>query len=138
MSRLIRALTRNRAWTDAESPDRRLRGRAYAVPFAEVWKAAIETARARPRWTVTETDARRGEIVAEARTALWCFVDDVAIRVWLDETGATRVDLTSASRVGKADLGTNARRIARFLHALDRRLLRRGGRPDTAKASSSR
>lgn len=138
MSRLIRALTRNRAWTDAESPDRRLRGRAYAVPFAEVWKAAIETARARPRWTVTETDARRGEIVAEARTALWCFVDDVAIRVWLDETGATRVDLTSASRVGKADLGTNARRIARFLHALDRRVLPRAGRGETAKASSSR
>jgi hypothetical protein len=138
MRRLIRALTRNRAWTDAESPDRRLRGRAYSVPFAEVWKAAIETARARPRWTVTETDARRGEIVAEARTALWRFVDDVVVRVWLDETGATRVDLTSASRVGSADLGTNARRIARFLHALDRRLLPRGGRSETAKASTSR
>src|SRR3954470_7995459 len=112
MSRLIRALTRNRAWTDAESPDRRLRGRTYAVPFAEVWKAALETARARPRWTVTEADARRGEIAAEARPPLWRFGDDVSIRVWLDDAGATRVDVTSASRVGKADLGTNARRIA--------------------------
>jgi hypothetical protein len=127
MGRLIRALTRNRAWTDAGSPDRRLRGRSYAVPFSEVWRAALETARARPRWTITGTDARRGEIVAEARTALWRFVDDVGVRVWLDESGATRVDLTSASRVGGADLGTNARRIARFLHALDRRLLPRGG-----------
>jgi hypothetical protein len=138
MRRLLRALTRNRAWTDPGSPDGRLRGRSYAVPFTEVWKAALETARARPRWTVTEADARRGEILAEARTALWRFVDDVAIRVWLDDAGATRVDLTSASRVGKADLGTNARRIARFLHALDRRLHPHRGRGETAKASSSR
>jgi hypothetical protein len=138
MGRLIRALTRNRAWTDPESPDRRLRGRAYAVPFTEVWRAALETARAQRGWTLTETDARGGEIVAEARTALWKFVDDVSIRVWLDDAGATRVDLTSASRVGRADLGTNARRIARFLHVLDRRVLPRAGRGETAKASSSR
>ena len=138
MRRLIRALTRNRAWTDPGSPDRRLRGRANAVPFAEVWRAALETARAHPRWTVTTTDTRSGVIEAEARTALWRFVDDVQVRVWLDDDGSTRVDLTSQSRVGGADLGTNARRIARFLHALDRRLLPRGGRRETAKASSRR
>ena len=138
MRRLIHALTRNRAWTDPETPDRRLRGRAYAVPVAEVWRAALETARAHPRWTVTTTDTRNGVIEAEARTALWRFVDDVQVRVWLDDDGSTRVDLTSQSRVGSADLGTNARRIARFLHALDRRLLPRGGRRETAKASSRR
>ena len=59
---------------------------------------------------------------AEARTALWKFVDDVWIRISLDELGLTRVDVSSQSRVGKADLGVNARRIARFLHALDRRM----------------
>jgi Protein of unknown function (DUF1499) len=122
MRRLIRALTRNRAWTDPESPDPRLRGRDYAVPFTTVWNAALETARARKRWTVTQADARRGEIQAEARTALWRFVDDVWIRISLDELGQTRVDVSSESRVGRGDLGANARRIARFLHALDRRL----------------
>ena len=122
MRRLIRALTRNRAWTDPESPDPRLRGRDYAVPFTTVWEAALETARTRRRWTVTQADARRGEIQAEARTALWRFVDDIWIRISLDELGLTRVDVSSQSRVGSADLGVNARRIARFLHALDRRL----------------
>jgi uncharacterized protein (DUF1499 family) len=122
MGRLIRALTRNRAWTDPEAPDRRLRGREYAVPFATVWQAALDTARGWPRWTVVQAEARRGEIQAEARTALWRFVDDVWIRVSLDELGQTRVDVISQSRVGRADLGVNARRIARFLHALDRRL----------------
>jgi hypothetical protein len=120
---LIRALTRNRAWTDPESPDPRLRGREYPVPFTTVWNAVQETVRAQRRWTVTQADARRGEIEAEARTALWRFVDDVWIRVSLDDLGLTRVDVSSASRVGRGDLGVNARRIARFLHALDRRLL---------------
>lgn len=127
MKRLIRALTRARAFTDPESDDSRLRGREYAIPFARVWEAAHETALHRPRWTVTRADARRGEIDAEARTAVWRFVDDVWIRVSLDDDGLTRVDVASASRVGAADLGVNARRIARFLHALDRRLRRRAG-----------
>lgn len=117
------ALTRNRAQTRPDHPDPRLRGRAYAVPFATVWKAALETAGSRRRWTVTETDPRAGEIAAEARTALWRFTDDVRIRVSLDPDGNTRVDVESASRKGSADLGTNARRVARFLHALDGHVL---------------
>jgi hypothetical protein len=119
---LIRALTRNRAWTDPESHDPRLRGREYAVPFARVWEAALATARARRRWTITRADPRSGEIDAEARTSVWKFVDDVWVRLSLTDEGMTRVDLTSSSRVGGMDLGVNARRIARFLHSLDRRL----------------
>jgi len=47
---------------------------------------------------------------------------DVRIRITLDRNGQTRVDLRSASRKGKGDFGVNARRIGRFLRALDRRL----------------
>jgi uncharacterized protein (DUF1499 family) len=127
MGRITRALTRNRAHTDPDSPDPRLRGREYAVPFAQVWDAALHLAGSLRGWTVVEADSRSGEISAEARTLLWRFVDDVWVRVSLDEVGLTRVDLTSASRVGKADLGANARRIAHFLHALDRQLRRAQG-----------
>ncbi|HSU17148.1 DUF1499 domain-containing protein [Longimicrobium sp.] len=135
---LIRALSSNRAWTDPESPDRRLRGREYAVPFSAVWEAAVETARKRSRWTVTEANPRRGEIVAEARTALWRFTDDIIIRLSLDGDGMTRVDVVSQSRVGSADFGVNARRIARFLHALDRHLRRPAGRGESRKTSSGK
>lgn len=119
---LLTALTRSRAFTDPEAEDPRLRGRAYPIPFARVWEAVLRVARARPRWTVLETHPATGELHAEARTLLWRFTDDVWIRVSLDAAGQTRVDVTSASRVGKADFGVNARRIARFLHALDRHL----------------
>lgn len=118
-----RGLTHNRAFTDDESGDRRLRPRTYAVPFATVWDGALAIARGTRGWTVTASDPVGGEIVAEAATRLWKFVDDVWIRVSLDDDGQTRVDVTSASRTGRADLGANARRIARFLHALDRRVL---------------
>lgn len=121
------ALTKNVAETAADHADPRLRGRAYAIPFARVWEAVMETARATPRWTVSDADARTGTLTAQAHTLLWRFTDDVVVRVTLDGSGMTRVDLRSSSRVGRADLGTNARRVARFLHRLDRRL-RPGGR----------
>jgi uncharacterized protein (DUF1499 family) len=128
--RLWKALTRNRARTHPEEHDPRLRGRTYARPYAEVWQAVQAEAEAMPRWVVTAVDGRGGVLSAEARTRMWRFVDDVEVRVTLDPHGWTRVDLRSASRVGGADLGTNARRIARFLHRLDGRLHRSGGGPD--------
>ncbi|HEU0055104.1 MAG TPA: DUF1499 domain-containing protein [Longimicrobium sp.] len=123
---------RNHASTSPDAASPKLRGRAYGIPFARVWEAVLATAEARPRWTVTGTDPRRGEVTAEARTILWRFVDDVTIRVSLDDHGLTRVDLASASRLRGYDWGVNARRIARFLHALDRRLRRDGAAREPA------
>lgn len=118
---VLRGLTGNRAETAADAADRRLRGRTYAVPFEQVWTAALGLARRRRGWTVLHCDDIEGLIQAEARTPLR-FTHDVRIRVGLDGNGQTRVDLVSASRVGRADLGKNARRIARFLKKLDREL----------------
>jgi uncharacterized protein (DUF1499 family) len=119
---LFRALTQNRAFTDPEADDPRLRGRSYGVPFAQVWNAALQIAQQTRGWTVVSSDPRAGEIVAEATTRLWKFTDDVWVRMSLDEDGQTRVDMASSSRKGSGDLGTNARRIARFLRSLDARL----------------
>lgn len=123
LRRIWRGLTTNRAQTHPEAEDPRLRGRTYAIPFDEVWNGALALAGGGlPRWRIVHADDRKGVIVAEARTLLFRFVDDVRIRVTLDRNGQTRVDLRSASRKGKGDLGVNARRIGRFLRALDRRL----------------
>jgi uncharacterized protein (DUF1499 family) len=92
-----------------------------------VWRAVLHEIGRRDRWTLVEADPAAGEILAEARTPVWKFVDDVWIRVSLDENGMTRVDLASTSRVGRNDFGTNARRIVRFLQRLD--LLLRNRQP---------
>ena len=73
-------------------------------------------------WTVTVEDDHRGVLEAESATLVWRFVDDVRVSIGLDEDGLTRVDVTSASRVGRGDLGRNPRTIAGFLRRLDRAL----------------
>jgi uncharacterized protein (DUF1499 family) len=55
---------------------------------------------------------------AVAKTFLLGFLSDVAIRL-TDEGESTYVDMRSASRYGNEDYGDNARRISRFLDALD-------------------
>jgi uncharacterized protein (DUF1499 family) len=112
----------NWAETRPDHEDPRLRGRTLGVPFDRVWTEALSLAKSLPRWTVTHEDDIAGVIRAESRTLIFRFVDDVEIRVGLDSDGHTRFDMRSASRVGKWDLGTNARRIDAFQTALDQRL----------------
>ncbi|WP_244467915.1 DUF1499 domain-containing protein [Nitratireductor soli] len=54
------------------------------------------------------------------------FPADIAIRVEDDEA-ATFVDMRSASRYARHDLGDNARRIGRFLDDLDQRIAEQAG-----------
>jgi uncharacterized protein (DUF1499 family) len=102
-----------------------MRTRCYAVAFREVWEEVEWLVGRLPRWTLRGSDARAGELHAEARTLVCRFTDDVTIRVHLDGGGLTCVDLTSASRIGWYDFGTNGRRIRRFLRRLDRQMARR-------------
>ena len=113
----------NTAATRPDHHDRRLRGRTYPVPFERVWQAAVGLASGGLRgWRLLEADDQRGVIRAEATTLVLRFVDDVRVQVSLDPDAQTRVDARSASRKGRGDLGTNARRLHRFFRALDRRL----------------
>lgn len=122
LERLRRALTENRAATRPDHPDLRLRGRTYPIPYDRVWREALRLAATRRTWTVERADDREGVIEAVARTPVFRFSDDVEIRIGLDENAQTRVDMRSESRKGKADLGTNARRVRRFFRHLDERL----------------
>lgn len=102
-----------------EYPD--LQPLTVALPPPLVFTAALGVARALPRWTVVRSDPAAGLIEAEARTRLWRFVDDVTIRV-IPGQGGTTISVRSASRVGKGDLGQNARNIRTFFGALRRAL----------------
>jgi uncharacterized protein (DUF1499 family) len=116
---LLTALTRNIAETSADAEDPRLRTRLYALSRETVWITAQQLAGTQPGWTVMKTDPAEGELTIEARTRLLKFVDDVKIRVRPASGQRISVDMRSSSRVGKADFGTNARRIGTFLAALD-------------------
>jgi hypothetical protein len=68
-------------------------------------------------WMIVASDPAAGRIEATDTTRWFGFTDDVVIRLTAWGTG-TRVDVRSVSRRGPSDAGTNARRIRRFLAAL--------------------
>ncbi|MBP6053313.1 MAG: DUF1499 domain-containing protein, partial [Pseudomonadales bacterium] len=81
---------------------------APAAAFAK----ALATARSLG-WEIHATDAQRGLLEASETTFWFGFIDDIAIRVRPYNDGS-RIDLRSVSRVGRGDLGANAKRIRRF------------------------
>lgn len=85
-------------------------------PPPEAMQKAIDAARAMG-WEVVATDTAAGRIEATATTAWFGFKDDVVIRVRPNGPGS-RVDVRSASRVGRSDLGANAERIRKYLSRL--------------------
>jgi len=68
-------------------------------------------------WTIVTSDAAAGRLEATDTTRWFGFTDDIVVRLTPWGTG-TRVDVRSVSRHGTTDTGTNARRIRRFLTAL--------------------
>jgi uncharacterized protein (DUF1499 family) len=61
---------------------------------------------------------RDGIIEAVARTPILGFRDDVVVRVRPTVDGA-RIDVRSASRYGRHDLGTNAKRVRSLIDDID-------------------
>jgi len=68
-------------------------------------------------WRVVETDGIEGRLEATATTMWFGFQDDIVVRVQPAAQGS-RVDVRSVSRVGRSDVGTNAKRIREFLARL--------------------
>jgi uncharacterized protein (DUF1499 family) len=68
-------------------------------------------------WEIVTADKVSGRIEAIATTRWFGFKDDVVVRLTPWGSG-TRVDVRSVSRVGRSDVGTNARRIRLYLELL--------------------
>lgn len=92
----------------------------FDAPPVRVFKAALATAKDQG-WDIVAAVPDEGRIEATATTFWFHFKDDVVVRIAPDGQG-TRLDIRSESRVGRSDIGTNARRIKTYLAALDSRM----------------
>ena len=68
-------------------------------------------------WEIVAADPNSLRIEATDTTAWFGFKDDVVVRLTPSPAGC-RIDVRSVSRVGKSDVGTNARRIKAYLARL--------------------
>ncbi len=86
--------------------------RPPAAAFPEALQAAKDMG-----WEIVASEPTSLRIEATDTTYWFGFKDDVVVRLTPTATGS-RIDVRSVSRVGKSDVGTNARRISSYLTRL--------------------
>lgn len=126
-----RWLTSN--WSDLtdEAEDSTLRPLELPIPPAEAVNWAAGVIAGAPRWRVLESDPGRGTLGATHATFLWRFVDDIRLR--FDPHGSgSKMTGQSRSRVGKGDLGQNARNL-RMLKRMLMKEVESSGREGSAR-----
>lgn len=90
-----------------------LRTEVLDIPLNKSFERALAAARAMG-WRIVAVDPSQGRIEASDTTFWFGFVDDIVIRI-APAGERTLVDIRSVSRVGKSDVGTNAKRIRKYL-----------------------
>jgi uncharacterized protein (DUF1499 family) len=98
----------------AAYPD--LRSEVLNIPPSQAFEHALAAARILG-WQIVASDPVSGRIEASDTTFWFGFFDDIVIRI-AGVDGHSLVDARSVSRVGKSDVGTNARRIRNFIQQL--------------------
>ena len=101
---------------------------AYDAVLKVIGKRKWHVVDARPPQAAAPRD---GLVEAVARTPILGFRDDVVVRVRATREGA-RIDVRSASRYGRHDIGTNAERVRALIDDVDDR----SGRADAGKEAA--
>jgi uncharacterized protein (DUF1499 family) len=98
----------------AAYPD--LRSLILNVTPEEAFNQALAAARDLG-WEIVDTSPAQGRIEATDTTFWFGFKDDIVVRVQPADQGS-RIDVRSVSRVGKSDIGTNAKRIRAYIERI--------------------
>jgi len=85
-------------------------------PPAQAFERTLAAARDMG-WEIIDSKPSEGRIEATDTTFWFGFKDDIVVRIRPAE-GGSRIDVRSVSRVGRSDVGTNAKRIQKFLKAV--------------------
>ncbi len=98
----------------AAYPD--LAPQSVSSPPAQAFEHALKAAR-EMGWTIVDSNPGERRIEATDTTFWFGFKDDIVIRITPAGQGS-RIDVRSVSRVGRSDVGTNAKRIRAYLKKL--------------------
>lgn len=118
VARLMTYLTTNVAETRDDHRFPELRTRVFdigAVDLVEYVRRACEML----GWEDVGVDPDRARVRARVRTRLLRFTDDLEARVEATGPESAKLHVRSSSRVGRGDLGTNARHVLELYQAVD-------------------
>ncbi|WP_111413527.1 DUF1499 domain-containing protein [Billgrantia lactosivorans] len=94
--------------------------RHFPLPRDTV-RAAAEAAVLDMGWEIADIEFGAADTIEATATTTWFgFKDDVVVRL-TQESDGMRVDVRSASRLGRGDAGANAQRIRDYFEALEQR-----------------
>lgn len=91
-----------------------------SADIQEVMDAAVMLVNER-EWKLVAINRKEGRVEATEKLPWFGFKDDVVLR-FTQTNGGTRVDMRSKSRIGRSDVGVNAKRIEEFLDDLEENL----------------
>lgn len=114
---LLEGLTKNQAELRPDASDDDLRPLALSLPPVHAVTWAQRIIAGWPRWKVEAVYEDRAMIHATHTTRLLRFVDDVHL-VFEPDSRGSRLMAKSQSRVGKGDLGQNARNLRALVRGL--------------------
>ena len=114
-------LTTNVATVEPDSNYPELRSKAYPVTEAQLLEAVHEACILLGWQSITRDDTNM-VIDAVVVTRVWGFKDDVKIRVLALPGGGVELRGQSSSRVGRGDLGANARHLLNLVNTVERTL----------------
>lgn len=120
LERIKRYLTANVAETGQDARLEEL-GPVWLEGTPQALLAAVEEAMREQGWEAVRSDADAATVRGEVVSALFRFTDDVQVRLVASGDGRSEARIRSASRVGRGDLGANARHVMDLVAALHRR-----------------
>lgn len=70
-------------------------------------------------WKIQAADSLEGRIEATSTIPWFGFKDDIVVRIDTTQSGGSRIDIRSMSRLGGSDIGENARRVRSYIAKIE-------------------
>ncbi len=121
LERLKMYLTNNHVETRDDHPWSELRTREFNGTV-ELIHVLTEQAVTQLGWDILLSNQKNKSIHAVATSKLWKYKDDIHITFITVDTQHTQVKISSSSRKGRGDLGTNSRHVMNLYHQIEQNL----------------
>lgn len=121
LKRTLVGIIRSQETTGEKAKDPALKTRYYKLPNDQVWNEVVTLIKKTPGYKLLYEVKNVGEIVLEKKTMLGR-TQDITLTIIAVNPVTTTIDIYSASRGSRGDLGSNYRAILDLYNMFDKKL----------------